>query len=1047
MKRTPRLLLKLLAFLILQIVALAAISFKPLAAQSISERAYSNLKWRLVGPYRAGWATMAVGVPNEPEVFYFGAAGGGVWKTTDAGRTWQGLMQHEASSSIGAIDLSSSNPNIIYAGTGQVDFRYDILSGDGVYRSDDGGKSWTNVGLEETKHIGRILIDPNDPQRVVVAALGNVFAPNSDRGVYLTTDGGRDWQKVLYVDDSTGAVDLASDPLHPSVIYAALWQMRMHPWLDYFMPQDGLGSGIYKSTDGGEHWTRLSPQAGSSTGGGLPSGSLGRIGLGVARGSGGQVVYATIIASKGENGLYRSNDGGQTWTFVNKDAGLANPYFSRITVDPNNPDIVYVMDRSIHRSEDGGKNFIMFKGAPGGDDYHFLWINPSNPQYMITAVDQGCVVSVDSGKSWSSWYNQPTGQFYHVAVDDQFPYKIYSGQQDNGTVGILSRGPYGVIEDRDWHPVGGDERDYDVPKPGNPNLIFGSGLGGYVSRFDEVTRQVAEISPWPISSYGERQTVVKYRYTWVTPLVFSPIGKHALYLGNQYLFRSTDDGDHWQIISPDLSSKKAGAKDYADPDQTQARDAGYGVIFSIAPSPISEEVIWVGTDDGIIQLTRDGGKSAAAWKNVTSPTVPAWSRIDAIDPSPFSVHAAYVAVNTNRLGYSKPLIFKTTDDGKTWETITNGLPADEHTTVVRTDNVKKGLLFAGTNRSVYVSFDDGANWKPLTFPKGINSEDFPTTCVSDMVVHNGDLVVCTQGRGIWILDDIEPLREITASITSEGVHLFHPADAWRLRADENRDTPWPPETALGQNPPTGAIIDYWLKDNSQVPVTLTIRNSRGNVVQKFSSDERPEELPAHRYFEAGWVKTEQRLAATAGAHRFVWDLRYPRPSALEYDFSIAAVWDNDEGGTPLDPEGPLALPGKYTATLTVNGKDYTQPFTVQLDPRVHVSASGLQEQLSLAKSIDTALEETVTAYEAATKTLDEQKDKLPASVADSISAITEKNRPSLSSVAGVMAGLATAVQSADAAPTQGERDVYTSYRQQLDRLLAQWNKIERSLQR
>ncbi len=1025
MKQTSSLLFKLSAFLFVTIAILLIASYGMAGAQTVPEQTYSDMHWRLVGPYRAGWATMAVGVANEPNTFYFGAAGGGVWKTIDAGRTWQPLMQHESASSVGAIDVAPSDPNVIYVGTGQVALRYDILSGDGVYRSSDGGKTWTNVGLKETHHIGRILIDPQNPDRVLVAALGHVFGPNSERGVYLTNDGGKSWQKVLFVDDSTGAVDLAFDPLHPSVVYAALWQMRMHPWLDYFYPQTGAGSGIYKSEDGGEHWTRL-------TGGGLPDGQLGRIGLGVARGSRGQIVYATIIASKGESGLYKSNDGGKSWQFVNNDQGLANSYFSRVTVDPNNADIVYVMDRSIHRSDDGGKHFSMFKGAPGGDDYHFLWINPSNTKYMITASDQGCVVSVDSGKSWSSWYNQPTGQFYHIAVDDQFPYKIYSGQQDNGTVGILSRGPYGVIEDRDWHPVGGDERDYDVPKPGNPNLVFGSGLGGHVSRFDNVTRQVAEISPWPVSSYGARQTTVRYRYTWITPLAFSQIGNHALYLGNQFLFKSTDDGDHWQKISPDLSGKIAGAKDYTYPDQTQARAAGYGVIFSIAPSPVSEGVIWVGTDDGLIQLTTDGGKH---WKNVTPSTVPMWARVDAIDPSPFSIHAAYVAMNTHRLGYSKPLILKTTNDGRTWQTITNGILADEFVNVVRTDPVKKGLLYAGTNRSVYVSFDDGENWQPLTL-------NFPTTCVNDLVVHDGDLVAGTQGRAIWILDDVEPLRETTAKLASESVHLFHLADAWRVRADENKDTPWPPETALGQNPPTGAIVDYWLKDNVQGPVTLTIRDSKGNIVRKFSSQEEQENLPAHRYFQKGWIHPEEQLAATAGMHRFVWGLRYPRPSALRYEYSIAAVWTE---GTPLDPEGPLVLPGKYTAALTVAGKDYSQPFVVKLDPRVHVSENALQAQLKLAKSIDAAIEQAVSAHNTINDVLKEKKGSIPTATADTLFALADRGQPSLASVAGVLTGLETAVQGADAAPAQGESDVYSHYRKELDGLLARWHAVEASM--
>ncbi|MGO9482023.1 MAG: hypothetical protein ACLP05_09625 [Candidatus Kryptoniota bacterium] len=711
-----------------------------------------------------------------------------------------------------------------------------------------------------------------------------------------------------------------------------------------------------------------------------------------------------------------------------------------VTVDPKNPDIVYVMDRSIHRSDDGGKSFEMFKGAPGGDDYHFLWINPYSGDYMITASDQGCVVSVNGGKSWSSWYNQPTGQFYHVAVDDQFPYKIYSGQQDNGTVGILSRGPNGVIEDRDWHPVGGDERDYDIPKPGDPDLVFGSGLGGHVSRFDEITRQVADISPWPMSSYGLRESTVKYRYTWLTPLVFSPIGKHALYFGNQFLFRSTDDGNRWQVISPDLTGNQTGAKDFADPDRTQARDAGYGVIFSIAPSPISEGVIWVGTDDGLIQLTTDGGKQ---WKNVTPAAVPLWGTISSIDASPFSASTAYVSVNTERLGYSKPIILKTNDDGRTWETLTNGLPSNEHTYVVRTDNVKEGLLFAGTNRSVYVSFDNGWSWQPLSI-------NFPTTTVRDMVVHDNDLVACTEGRGIWILDDIEPLREMTL-LQSENVHLFHPAEVIRLRADENKDTPWPPETPLGQNPPTGVIIDYWLKAASTIPVTLTIRDSKGTIVRTFSSDEKPEKLPSEfRYFQKGWIQPDIDLSAAAGAHRFVWDLEYPRPPALEYEFDIAAVWpastvDEDNGGTPLDPEGPLTLPGEYTATLDVDGKNYTQPFTLKLDPRVHVDMSALEEQLSLAESIDAALEQGVSAYKAAKKILKEKK--ASESLADSISAIADNDKTSLSSVVGVMAGLATAVQSADAAPTQGEMEIYKDYRQKLDGLLAKWNKLQDSVKK
>ncbi|MBE0650229.1 MAG: hypothetical protein IH595_05245 [Bacteroidales bacterium] len=990
-------------------------------SQTIPEKAYSGMRWRLVGPFRAGWATMAAGIPEEPNTFYFGAAGGGVWKTDDAGRTWQPLMQHQQASSIGALAIAPSNPKIIYAGTGQVALRYDILPGDGVYKSVNGGKTWTNVGLKDSRHIGRILIDSHNPDQVLVAAMGNAFKPNTERGVFLTTDGGKTWKHVLYVNENTGAVDLASDPKYPSTVYAALWQMRMYPWLAYFLPQAGPGSGIYKSTDGGLHWKKLS-------GNGLPADDLGRIGLGVAEGSNGSIVYASIQATANNSGLYRSNDGGNSWQLVNDNASLADSYFSRITVNPKNPDIVYVMGRSIKRSDDGGKHFSVFKGSPGGDDYHFLWINPDDTTHMITASDQGAVVTVNNGRSWSSWYNQPTGQFYHLAVDDRFPYRIYSGQQDNGTVEILSRGPYGVISIRDWHPVGGDERDYDVPKPGNPDWIFGSGLGGKISRFNEITRQSAEISPWPVSSYGALPTTVKYRYTWITPLVFSHIKPYPLYFGAQYLFRSVDNGDHWKIISPDLTGVKPGTEKINNPDPAQARAIGYGVIYSISPSPIDQNVIWVGTDNGLIQLSKDGGKH---WNNVTPPSVPLWGRIDAIAPSPFSTDAAYVSVDLHRLGESKPLILKTSDDGKTWKTIIKGIPSDEYMNVVKADPVKKGLLYASTNRSIYVSFNDGDQWQPLTL-------NFPTTSVRDLVVHNGDLIAGTQGRGIWILDDLEPLREMTQKISEEPVHLFSPASAWRIRNNENHDTPWPPSTPLGQNPPSGAIIDYWLKADVKGPVTLTIKDSTGNVVEEFSSNEMLKKLPAHRYFEKGWVGKEERLENTAGMHRFVWNLRYPRPSALEYHYSIAAVWTD---GTPLQPMGPMVMPGHYTVVLSVNGTAYSKPLVVKMDPRVHVNKEALAKQTRQTLQIDALLNRSVALYNQIGR-LEDKKD-LSAAKKDSISTLLKTGHPNLASSIGVLTSLATDAQRADAAPVQGETEVFSLYKKQIEDLVSRWAKIDK----
>jgi photosystem II stability/assembly factor-like uncharacterized protein len=1022
----------------LALALVALVPSQPTAAeqgQSVPTSLYQALHWRFVGPFRAGWATVAAGVPGQSDTFYFGGAGGGVWKTTDAGRTWQGLMQHESASAVGALAVSPSNPSVIYVGTGQVAARYDIMAGDGVYRSDDAGRTWRHIGLEATRHIGAVLIDPDRADRVLVAALGHVFGASAERGVYLTTDGGAHWQPVLHVNDDTGAVDLAWDPDHPDQVYAAMWQMRIHPWLDYFQPQAGPGSGIYKSDDRGLHWRRLE-------GGGLPAGPLGRIGVAVARGTGGQVVYASIAieesalttapAQVGKAGLYRSADAGAHWQLVNDDPALASSYFGRVTVAPDNPDVVYVMGQSIRRSSDGGRHVTIVKGAPGGDDYHFLWINPVNPTHMITGADQGAAVTVDGGASWSSWYNQPTGQLYHLAVDNRFPYRIYSGQQDNGSVELWSRGPYGVIDERDWHPVGGDERDDMVPKPGNPNLVFGSGLGGHTSRFDEVTRQSAEISPWPVSTYGVRPTTVTYRYTWIAPLTFSPLAPHAMYLGAQVLFRSLDNGDTWQVTSPDLSGKTAGASGCADPDLTAARACGFGVIYSIAPSPLAKDLIWVGTDDGLVKLTRDGGSH---WRNVTPPTVPVWGRIDDVEPSPFDANSAYLAVDLHRLDRFSPLLLKTTDGGRSWANITANLPADQYTTVVRADPVKRGLLYAGTNRGVYVSFNDGESWQPRWL-------NLPTTWMRDLLVHDDDLILATQGRGIWVLDDIAPLREATPALATTEAHLFKPARATRLRGNENRDTPWPPSTPVAANPPTGAVIDYWLRDAVAGPITLTITDTSGKLVRRFSSDEAPAELPATRYFEARWLVPPQVLSAEAGMHRFVWDLRYPRPPAVEYTYSIAATLFD---GTPLDPRGPFVLPGRYTVTLAADSRTYTQPLTVRLDPRVHVPMAALQQQLALAQIIGAALEHAVTAHRAIAQVLAGPGSRLPAGTAERLKTIADTGSPNLSSVAGVLAGLATAVSAADAGPTQGDRNLFEDYNRQLDGLLAAWHRIETTI--
>jgi photosystem II stability/assembly factor-like uncharacterized protein len=757
------------------------------------------LEWRLVGPFRGGWATMAAGVPDRPDTFYIGAAGGGVWKTADAGRTWQSLFDQQPAAPVGALAVAPSNPDVIYVGTGQVAARYDVAAGNGVYRSGDGGRHWQHVGLEQTRHIGRILIDPQHPDTLLVGALGHYYGPNHERGVFRSTDGGKSWQQTLFIDADTGVVDMATDPANPAIVYAAAWQVRNYPWLSYFQPNAGPGSGLYRSSDGGVTWARIG-------GHGWPTGSLGRIGLATA--SGGR-VYAVInaapnsgnvphAASKNQGGLYRSDDSGATWQLVSQEGWLENDYFSRITTDPSDRDRIYSAGQSIRRSDDGGQHWTIFKGAPGGDDYHYLWINPKNTQRMITASDQGAVVSVNGGKSWSSWYNQPTGQFYHLGADNQFPYWIYSGQQDSGTVGIASRSDYGSISYRDWRPVGGDERDYDLPDPADPNIVYGSGLGGRVSRWNRTTGVVQNVTPWPVNSYGQRPTEFKYHYTWITPIAFSAQPPYALYMGAQVLFRSTDQGQHWEVISPELNGKVAGATHCdGNPTPAQARDCGYGVIYSIAPSPRSNDEIWIGTDDGLVQLTRDGGKS---WHNVTPKGLPAWAMISTLDVSALQAGTAYAAVNNHRQDDFRPHVWRTHDYGANWTDIAAGLPSTSFVDVVRADPVRAGLLYAGTETGVFVSLDDGAHWQPL-------QKNLPTAWVRDLLVHGNDLIAATQGRAIWVLDDVSSLRQTSAATLREPVHLYTPAPAVRVRANENKDTPLPPETALGQNPPSGAVID------------------------------------------------------------------------------------------------------------------------------------------------------------------------------------------------------------------------------------------------
>lgn len=990
----------------MQRVALAVAALVLAGAAPPDPRLYQDLHWRLLGPFRGGWATMVAGVADQPDTFYFAAAGGGLWHTIDAGRSWQPLFDHGPAASIGAVAIAPSNPATLYLGSGQPEPRYDIAAGRGVYKSTDGGVHWQDLGLHDTRYIGRIWVDPNDANTVLVAAQGHFFGPSADRGLYRSTDGGRSWAHVLKLGDWTGVVDIAADPHNPAVLFASAWEAHQYPWQSYFTPVGGGGSGIYKSTDRGVTWTRIA-------GGGWPSGPVGRISVAVSDVASGTRVYAAVDAEAKTKarGLYRSDDGGTRWTRVNDGDAFTDWYASRLTVAPDDPDTLYTVGQSIRRCTHGGATCTIIKGSPGGDDYHDIWINPAHPDHIITGSDQGAVVSVDRGATWSSWYNQPTGQFYHLAADNRFPYWVYSGQQDSGTVGIASRSDYGVLSFRDWHPVGGDERDDDIPDPTDPLIVYGSGLGGRVSRWDGHTGQVQNISPWPVSSYGKRPTLSRYHYLWVTPLAASRTGPAALYLGAQLVFRSTDGGRNWATISGDLTGKIAGAKNCGgNPTPQEAKACGYGAIAAIEPSPREAGTVWVGTDDGLIEVTHDLG---GTWSNVTPAAVPLWAKVASLDVSAATAGSVYAAIDGHRLDDFQPHVLRSRDDGQSWQPITTGLPADHFVSVVRSDPVKPGLLYAGTDAGVFVSFDDGDHWAAL-------QQNLPTAWVHDLLVHGDDLIAATEGRALWVLDDLSPLRQISADIAQQKVHLFVPADAVRVHANNNTDTPPPPETPLGQNPPAGAIIDYWLGATPHGPVVLEIRDAAGHVVRRFSSADHLAPAPAERYFAPAWTRPPIILASTPGMHRFVWSLRYDRPRTVNAAYSIAAIWGED---TPVVPLGPYALPGSYRVVLTVDGESVTAPLIVEQDPRVHTQTADLAASLALSQRIDGALalawlghgERAAVLHE-----LDTAHDPAAHTVAAQLSAPLTPGELSFSAADAILGAIEGDLEAADVAPTAAQ---------------------------
>ena len=882
-------------------------------AQSFEPAFFSSMKWRMIGPHRGGRTVGAVGVPQQPNVFYIGVNNGGVWKTTDYGRTWNPIFDDQPTGSIGDIVVAPSDPNVIYVGSGEGLQRPDLSVGNGMYKSLDAGKTWSHLGLENVQQIGGLAIDPKNENRVFVAALGHPYGPNTERGIYRTIDGGKTWKNVLFKDENTGAVQVTIDPKNSDIIYADMWAGRQGPWENGAW--NGKESGLFKSADGGETWKKLTK--------GLPTAEqgLGRIGFGISP-SDPNRLYATVDAGK-YGGLYRSNDAGESWTMMTGDERIwgRGSDFAEVKVDPNNPDIVYSANVVTWKSIDGGKTWDAFRGAPGGDDYHRIWINPNDPKIILIAGDQGAIITVNGGQTFSSWYNQPTAQMYHVSTDNAFPYNVYSGQQESGSVGISSRSNDGQITFHDWHPVGAEEYGYVAADPLDPNIIY----GGKISRFDKRTGQTQNISPEAVRSG-------KYRFIRTAPVLFSQADKKTLFYAGNVLFKTLNGGKNWQVISPDLSRETwdvpASVGIYTTDELKKMPRRG--VIYTVAPSPKDINTIWCGTDDGLIHVTKDGGK---IWKNVTPAAITSWSKISLMDASYFDVNTAYAAVNRIRLDDMHPHIYKTKDGGKTWKEIVTGLPNDP-INVVREDPIRKGLLFAGSERAVYVSFDEGEHWQSLRL-------NMPATSVRDLVIKDDDLVIGTHGRGFWILDNINPLRQLSNQLINQSAILYKPADAYRVKWNLWPDTPLPQEEPAGENPPDGAMIDYYLKENAG-NIILEINDATGNIIRKYSGSDTLYKIPEGNV-PFYWIRPQQILSGKEGAHRFLWDMRY-EPLNIPPTYPISAIYNKT---APVETS-PWVMPGNYTARLIAAGKTYEQSFTVKSDPRIKTSVKDLQLQHDLS---------------------------------------------------------------------------------------------------
>lgn len=992
---------------------------------------FSQMRWRPIGPWRGGRARAVSGVPSEPNVFYFGNDNGGVWKSTDYGNSWKPIFDQEPTGSIGALAVSVSDPNVIYVGTGEGNIRPDQATGMGMYKSTDAGKTWNFIGLKGTQNISQLAVDPHNPNRVFVAALGHIYAPNPERGIFRSLDGGQTWKKVLYKNEYTSGDDVEIDPANTNIVYATLWQQQQAPWENGSF--GGTSGGIFKSTDGGTTWTKLTK--------GLPDVQQAQLRIAPSNPN---ILYASVSsgpgAPNGKVGIYRSNDAGASWYKTTDDPRPATRIgggdLPVLAIDPKNPDIVYSDTPVLWKSTDGGKTWTGFRGSPNGEDYQQIWINPNNPDIMVAAADQGTTVTVNGGKTWTTWYNQPTGAMYKVGITNTWPYWVCSGQQDSGSACVLSRTDVGQITIQDQHTGGSAEYAKIAPDPLHPNLLY----GGTVTVYNLKTGQIANVGPK--ATRGGKA----YRVLRTMPLVFSPLDPHRLYFASNTVWQTDNGGQNWKQISPDLTRKtwKIPPSVGKYKNSPEAKPTDRGVVYALAPSPLKKGLIWAGTDDGLIWVTHDGGKH---WNNVTPPQMKPWWKVFSMEASHFNPNEAYAAINTLFLNDMRPHLFRTEDGGKHWTEIDNGITPDATTNVIRQDPVRRGLLFAGTETQVWVSFDNGDHWQSLRL-------NMPAISVRDLAIHDNDLIAATHGRGFQILDDITPLRQIDAQVAKSPVTLYKPELATRVRWAVIADMPW--RMPALPNPPPGAIIDYYLAGNVSGPVTLDITTTDGKLVRHYSSADPEKPLnPKTLDVTDQWPRPPMNLSTKAGMHRFTWDMHYqPMPDAPRFLDGSQAIKHN----TPVRASSPWVMPGHYNVKLTVDGKSYTQPLVIRMDPRVKTPETAWQQQFDAsirayheAMAASAALEQVrdmekqiaarqptarLTAYR-------KQLEELSGPEATSRFAFFRHRGPStLGSIGSSLQRLMGQLQEADKAPTAADMEALNQTTVKFKSLMARWNNLK-----